>query len=371
MTVSTALKEQRVTIFMQAEEVYTSAAKTTDLWMGRQDEGIRLFDGQVVENDAPGSGRSDQEHIEPFVEVSGQTACRKTLHLDDPAALGAQLAFIAKERQDNQSTLRFTINGQPVLRPPSRQAAPQANQYWGLMVGQWSWSRWYYVDIPPETLRLGENVIEVAAVEGLAGWQLMVADYRDFYKGMDDPVTLPYASRHSIDGGQTSKAERGEYVLRLVLDRFRSNGELVSKVIDAAGEAEDAVKSERSLQRITLDWDADIPEGTQLAWALRTGSRPVWDTDHWSGWQVYDGQPATVRGRYLQWKVDFSVADGLQSPVLKSVQINADFQQGERFTGRLVSTKNAQILRPSIPMPYEDYRAQILRDCASNANWTR
>ena len=273
MTVSTARKEQRVTIFTKAEEAYTSAAKTTDLWMGQPDEGIRLFRGQVIDNDAPGSGRSDQEDIEPFVEVSGQTVFRKTLQLDDPAVLGTQLAFIAKERQDNQSTLQFTINGHPVLRPPSRQAAPQANQYWELLVGQWSWSRWYYVDIPPETLRLGENVIEVAAVEGLAGWQLMVADYRDFYKGMDDPVTLPYASRHSVDGGQTWEEERGEYVLRLALDRFRSNGELVSKVIDAAGEPEDAVKSERSLQRITLDWDADIPAGTRLNWALRTGSR--------------------------------------------------------------------------------------------------
>ena len=239
-----------------------------------------------------------------------------------------------KECQDNQATLQFTINGHPVLRPPSRQAAPRANQYWELIVGEWSWSRWYYVDIPPETLQLGDNVIEVAAVEGLTGWQLMVADYRDFYKGMDDPVTLPHASRYSTDGGQTWEEERGEYVLRLVLDRFRSNGALVSKVIDAAGESDDGVKSKRSLQRITLDWEADIPAGTRLAWALRTGSRPVWDTDHWSDWQVYDGQPATIKGRYIQWKVDFSTADGLQSPVLKSVQINADFQQGERFAGR-------------------------------------
>ena len=205
MTVSAARKA----IFMKAEEVYASADKLTDLWMGRQDEGIRLFRGEVVENDAPGSGRSDQEGIEPFVELCDQTVFRKILHLDDPAVIGSQLAFIAKERQENQSTLQFTINGHPVLRPPSRQATPQANQYWELTVGQWSWSRWYYVDIPPETLQLGENEIEVAAVDGLAGWQLMVADYRDFYKGMDDPVTLPYASRHSIDGGQTWEEERG------------------------------------------------------------------------------------------------------------------------------------------------------------------
>ena len=358
MTVSVA----RQAILLKAEAIYANADKAIDLWMGRQDEGIRLFRGQVAENDAPGSGRSDAEGIEPFVELRGQMVFRKILPLDDPAALGTQLAFIAKEREDNQATLQFTINGHPVLRPPSRQAAPQANQYWELMVGQWSWSRWYYVDIPPETLQLGENEIEVTAVDGLDGWQLMVADYRDFYKGMDDPVALPHASRYSGDGGQTWEQERGEYVLRLVLDRFRSNGELVSKVIDAAGESEDAIKSERIPQRIALSWEADIPEGTRLDWALRTGSRPVWDADHWSDWQVYDGPSAAVRGRYIQWKVVFSSADSLQSPVLKSVQLDADFQQGKRFTGRVVRAENAPILRPSSPMPYEDYRAPILRD---------
>ena len=121
MTVSAARKA----IFLKAEEVYASADKLTDLWMGRQDEGIRLFRGEVVENDAPGSGRSDQEGIEPFVELCDQTVFRKILHLDDPAVIGSQLAFIAKERQENQSTLQFTINGHPVLRPPSRQATPK------------------------------------------------------------------------------------------------------------------------------------------------------------------------------------------------------------------------------------------------------
>ena len=70
MTVSAARKEQCVTIFTKAEEIYTSAAKATDLWMGRQDEGIRLFRGQVVENDAPGSGRSIRLYLEPSWHLS-------------------------------------------------------------------------------------------------------------------------------------------------------------------------------------------------------------------------------------------------------------------------------------------------------------
>ena len=61
-------------------------------------------------------------------------------------------------------------------------------------------------------------------------WQLMVADYRDFYKGMDDPVTLPTPAAIVPTAAEPGKQNAGEYVLRLVLDRFRRNGELVSKV---------------------------------------------------------------------------------------------------------------------------------------------
>lgn len=52
----------------------------------------------------------------------------------------------------------------------------------------------------------------VSAVDGRAGWQLMVADYRDFYKGMVDPIEEPHTSHHSTDGGATWTEERGEYV---------------------------------------------------------------------------------------------------------------------------------------------------------------
>ena len=361
MTVQIQPKEQRVTNLLNAGEIYGSAEQAMGLWMGDGEEGIHLFCGEVVENDAPGSGRSDQSDIEPFFELSGQLVLRKVLQLDEVSGTGAQLAFIAKESKDNEATLRFVVNGQEVLRAPSPQAAPEAKHYWEWIVGEWSWSRWYYVDIPSEVLVQGENEITVAAVDGQEGWQLMVADYRDFYKGALDPV-LPHASKCSRDGGQTWEEERGEYVLRLALKRYRSNGELRSPVLDAAGEQEAAVKSGRTVHRLALDWDAEVPEGTQLGLALRSGSTPIWDAEYWGDWQVCAGGGEAVEtcGRYVQWKAEFATGNRSTTPLLKSVQLDANIGAEAAPSPRVVAAKNAQVLRSSYDMPWEDYQCEML-----------
>ena len=360
MTVQIQPKEQRVTNLFNAGEIYGSAEQAMGLWMGDGEEGIHLFCGEVVENDGPGSGRSDQSDIEPFFELSGQLVVRKVLQLDEVSGTGAQLAFIAKESKENEAALRFVVNGQEVLRAPSSQAAPEAKHYWELIVGEWSWSRWYYVDIPPEVLVQGENEITVAAVDGREGWQLMVADYRDFYKGALDPV-LPHASKCSRDGGQNWEEERGEYVLRLALERYRSDGELCSPVLDAAGEQEVAVKSGRTVHRLALDWDAEVPEGAQLGLALRSGSTPIWDAEHWGDWQVCaGGGEVEASGRYVQWKADFATANRSITPLLKSVQLDAAIGDEGVSLPRLVAAENAQVLRSSYDMPWEDYQCEML-----------
>lgn len=135
MVGSTTYQGQAVTTSITADEIYAVAAQASNLWMGKDDEGIRLFRGEVIENDAPGSGRSDQEEIEPFIAVHGRTALRKFFDLDEPTSAGLQLAFIARECENNPAILRFVLNGHQILRTPSRQAEPDARQYWELMVG--------------------------------------------------------------------------------------------------------------------------------------------------------------------------------------------------------------------------------------------
>jgi len=363
MALQTMTEGRRVATCLRAAEIYETA-EVRDLWMGGADEGIHLFYGEVVENDGPGAGRSDDQEIVPFVEVAGQIVLRKTLYLEDPRTAGAQVAFIGRERKGHQATLRFTVNGQEVLRPPSPVATPEARQYWELArdEGAWSWSRWYYVEVPPASLRRGENEITLEAVEGRMGWDLMVADYRSFHKGMPDPVVLPRASSLSRDGGRSWEAERGEYVLRLVLKRFRRQGELVSPVFDVAGEGE--VKGRRSVQGVSLDWDAETPPGTRVAFQVRTGSRPAHEPECWGGWRACEaGEPVEeVRGRYAQWRALFETEGPSQTPLLKAVRVEAQVAEEADPPLRVVRAENARILRPSCDFVYEDYGCGMLRE---------
>ena len=189
MTAGTDTERLSIRKFWEAEALYAEAEAAAGLWKGEAEDEIRLFRGEVVENDSPGSGRSDEPGIEPFVQLSGETVYRKRLDLEDPACDAAQAAFIALEAEGNTTTLCLSVNGREVRRPPSREATPEARQYREL-----SWSRWYYVDIPADALRPGENELTVWSEGGREGWQVMVADYRDFHKGMERPRRP--ASRH-------------------------------------------------------------------------------------------------------------------------------------------------------------------------------
>ena len=202
-----------IRIPVDAETLYHEAESAIRLWKSSEEDGIRLFRGEVVESDSPGSGHSDNPEIEPFIRVEGPVEIRKTLRLDKAVSHESEIGFIAIEDKDNPTTLRIQINGMEVLRTPSAISEPEAHQYTE------SWSRWYYVGIPADVLRPGDNEIRFSAVDGGKGWQLMVADYREFDKGMKKEKPLPADSEVSQDGGDSWTKERGEYVVRLLLDR--------------------------------------------------------------------------------------------------------------------------------------------------------
>ncbi len=354
---------KKISTVLTAAEIYKTS-KIHDLWMGDAEEGIHLFRGDVVENDSPGAGRSDAEGREPFIEVSGSMVLRKALRLDSRPVGGVRIAFIGRERKGHEATLRFAVNGQEVLRPPSPVATPEARQYWELVSdeGAWSWSRWYYVEVPPEALREGDNEIRVQAVDGRLGWSLMVADDRDFEKGMLDPVVLPKTS--SISRDEAWAPERGEYVVRLALDEFRGNGEVVSAIIDATGEEDTAVKRRRCLKALRLDRETGMPTGTEIRFQVRTGARSVYDAKHWGEWAPCDsGQPVEeIAGRYVQWKAEFSTEDGLQTPLLKGVRLDAEVVDEVSAPLRIVEAQNARILRPSYEFVHEDYGCEMLQE---------
>ena len=356
---------KRVETVVSAARLYETAA-LQNLWMDPSDAGIHLFCGQVIENDGPGGGNSDDEGRQPFGEVSGGTAFKKMVLLDVAPAGRVRLAFIGQERKGHQATLRFTVNGHAVLRTPSPVAAPEAKQYWDLAKdeGAWSWSRWYYVALPEGCLKSGENAIVVESVDGHIGWSLMVADYRDFEKGMAPPVMLPETSYVRKDGLDSWEEERGEYVLRLALEEYRSSGELISEVIDIAGENDCAVKSRVVVRAVTLDAEVDAPKGTAVEFEVRTGADPRVGDAGWSGWKsVQPGESlGEVQGRYVQWKALFSTENPAFTPVLKAVRFEADVDEEDGSGLRIVRVQNARILRPSRPYEHEDYRCEMLAE---------
>ena len=130
------------TVELPASELYRSASETVNVWMAAADDAIRLFHGEVIQNDAPMMGRS-ADGVEPFEPLTDGVVLRKQLEVADPRADGVWLAFVARERIGHAATLRISVNGVETLRPPSPVATPTAGQYGGLgKQGEWNWSRW-------------------------------------------------------------------------------------------------------------------------------------------------------------------------------------------------------------------------------------
>jgi len=348
----------RVTTRLSAAEIYEAAEYVSGLWKGETDEGLGLFRGEVVENDSPGAGRSDDADIEPFLPLTAATQLRKVLHLEAAPGASAQLAFVAREAEGNTATLVFLVNGEEVRRPPSSVATPAARQYEEL-----SWSRWYYVDVPPGLLRQGANEIRVCVEGAGAGWDLMVADYRDFYKGMDDPVVLPHASLRTDDGGETWSEERGEYVLRLALDRYAARGELRTPVLDAARLPDEAITGGRAVEGLRISWSGLTPPGTVLEVQARTGTEPVPDEAAWSDWIscTSAGPLEEVRGRYLQLRAELSTADLVQTPSLTELTVEAQVRAASGKVPRVAAARNGRLERSSWSMAHEDPRCPMLR----------
>jgi hypothetical protein len=354
--------KRSITQVLAAKEIYDSA-HLKNLWMNSGDPGISLMPGQVIETDGPGAGRSDDEGREPFVEVSGDRVLRKVLFLDRAPETSARIAFIGMERKGHPATLRLSVNGHEILREPSQIATPQAKQYWELAPdeGAWSWSRWYYVDLPADCLKAGENEILINSADGNIGWSLMVADYRDFEKGAGPGVELPAASQ--VSSGDDWKPERGEYVVRLSLDDYRRQGSLTSVVLDASGDVS-PVKRAAQVSSVKVDWDAEVPDETGIEFAYRTGKTPVFDDAHWGEWHACDKgeQVSEIQGRYFQFSAKFETRVGARSPVLTSVSIDSEVQDSAPLPYRVVGCRNEEILRTSVAFEHEDYKCEMLQE---------
>lgn len=138
------------------------------------------------------------------------------------------------------------------------------------------------------------------------------------------------ASSRSFDGGQTWHAGAlgddgtltGEYLVRLRLKGHPPQGWLLSPVYDLADPAgQGTVAPDLRLKNLRLHADTQTPQGTRIAFELRSGSTPDFDPRHWSPWQAR--QTLSRPGRFVQFRAVLGTKSAAATPVLSRVVLEA------------------------------------------------
>ncbi len=297
--------------------------------MKHPDGGISLFNLELLENDAPGSGRSEKGISSDI--IWGKVQARKLVYLDDPRTFRAFLVVFANRQ--GKYPLKFSVNGH-MTQVDNWDTKKNIERYrWAAFPGEW--------------LKKGKNVIELFCPEaqsGEEGWDLYLARADEFEDGGGDPADVGKSSFKSADGGETWKESpfgplgktRAEYSIRLSLDRYVSEGWLASPVIDLwKGDSEDFIVPLREIQSMTLSIGAKVPDDTKIEYYLRKGT----DSDPFSrSWEPYayigEGpelnyqlEGAQLNRRYVQFRAVLSTTNPLESPVVHSARITAELNE--------------------------------------------
>ncbi len=314
------------------------------LLMKNGNGGVTLFNMDLVQNDAAGSGYSEKG---TFTDVIwGKNRARKVFIIDDPRAHGAHLVvfvgewgergFLDKMRPNDgfgKYPLEFEVNGH---------RAELKN--WDVP-GNYTGYRW--VSFPPEWLMRGKNIIELSCPEAVSedeGWGIYLSRADEYKDGGGNPAEVGKTSLKSADGGKTWNESpfgplgrtRAEYNIRLSLDRYVRTGWMASPVIDLwKGDAEDCIVPIRAVKNMHLSISAEVPEGTDIEYFFRKGRDPSPFSTEWSAYAYFGKGPSAMleldptglNRRYVQFRAVLSTANPLRSPVVRSAEVIAEMNQ--------------------------------------------
>jgi len=319
---------------MTAAEAYEKGMGAWDVRLAREGRGVVLFDRTLIEDDGPGVG-SDSKWLEkdrsPVEPIEGLTQIKKVLHVERPEAVEAYLVV-------PEGVGEIKVNGSPLVRNP----------------------RTRYPAVPTALLKQGDSEIVLSCPAG-AGRTVKVALREDILRNAPDRAERPARSFKSTDGGVTWQPIGGEVLVRLHLIQYRSEGRLVSPVIDLASGAEGsamALPGAVVLRSVRLDAEAETPEGTAVGLQVRSGPCPVYDAAQWSPWRRADeaGPPGH---RYVQWQATLRSSQACVTPTLRAVKVAAEVsleQPSWAGRARIVAAENPEIRYTSMPFAYEDFR---------------
>jgi len=340
-----------------AEMIYDTGF--IQMLMKRPEGGVCLFNMELIENDAPGSGSSEKGVSTDGVDDKNRA--RKVFYLDDPRAQKAWLVVFAAS--DSKNPLTFTVNGQSTQLEPWDERNNQEFFRWG--------------EFPAEWLKKGKNTIDLfcpEAKDGSGGWSFYISRADEFEAGGGDPANVGKTSFKSTNGGKSWKESpfgshgktRAEYTIRLSLDRYVKTGWLATPVIDLwRGDLEDLIVPLRMIQNVNVSIKSLVPESTHVEYYMRKGTAPGPCSDEWEPYELIGSGPSielgisgkTINRRYIQLKAVLSTSNPLVSPVVQTMNVKAEYVEYVPLHRniRVISMDNPHIKYSSIDWEWEKW----------------
>ncbi len=323
---------------LEARSLYKRAV-TRNLRFSADALALELDEGELFEDDGPAAGYSDKPNEEI---LSPDTWIKKVLLIPRPRARAATLLVAPG------GDLRAIINGRRYELGTSTR------------VGNY----WQAYSLHSRALRRGRNDI-VPSGSG----KVWISRDDEFAQGSRERKHHPNRSARSTDRGKTwddehlgSAATDGEYYVRVFLEHYRPRGSLTLPVIDLGNLGNKALgKPVVSAGPVRISVEANTGRTGRIAVQVRSGTTYVPRRGSWSQWHTLPetgGVLENPSGRYLQAAFGLSTGDPLETPRLKNVTVEARPQRpGVRWTEtiRVLENHNEEILRTSIPFPYEPF----------------
>jgi transglutaminase-like putative cysteine protease len=332
------ISEQSVMLLLDAPKLFEQSV-TSDLRLSGKGGEIELEVGELFEDDGPASGHSYQQP-ENLEAVTSQTWIKKELLIANPQAKAAYLVVLSEE------PFEALINGIPQNLGPNQSGRKGHKTY----------------AFDPNLLKVGRNEI-ILRTSG----RVLIARDDEFALGSRTRTKHPNRSAKSTDAGKTWDYDHlgpegkldGEYGVRVFLDHYRAQGSLTMPVMDVdnlGGKAVGIPSMHTSSIKIAVAGEPGL--AGRILVRVRTGSTYVPSAKHWSAWQDLGesgGAIENLRRRYVQFAVEVSSRDPLQSPSLRSVRVEATTVCPDDWTThlRVLEEHNEQIVRTSIPFEYE------------------
>jgi transglutaminase-like putative cysteine protease len=343
---------QKKSLFLDAATLY-QAGQVENLRLDDDHKALVLADWDLVEDDADGVGFPYSQDI-----LAGETRIKKELVIEPAEANVARLLIyhaqeVLWKTPVYDARAAISVNGhafEATLKPG-----------------------WNSVPVEPAFLVRGNNEVVISTPAGGKPAVIPLADRDSILAAAPWRLAGAPRSFKSEGGGKTwspllgkGSDVRGEYMVRLHLQRHLAGGTYVSPVMDLADvDGQQKIKVPVEVRSLVATIRQESPAGTSATCSIRTGPTSVYRPAAWEEWRkLSDGARLGAKGRYFQVKIELATTDPLKTPSVSVVELGVEFEQrtlGGAGQLAVLEYKSYPVLRSSLPFEYESLSHPALK----------